>query len=828
MDVGIDNNEMHLSKFLVASLVASATLGLANPAKSETITGIEAVVSMEISAQAEGSTKLPAPEVSSQIIPDSSQLEVTPQTLATPSQNSVSLQNLRPQVAKLSSLGVETNPVLEFSQSSLAQSSLRIQATATVSSPVPELAEQKLSATLTPLRAETILVALGQQGGEFAPQSLFSVRNNPRTEGQPQTPAILAQTSPTTTPPRPTTPPVTTPRPATPTTPTTPTTPVTPTPPRPPETQVLVAEVVVSGAGELENRVYEVIRTQPGRTTTRSQLQEDVNVIAATGLFNDVEVIPADTPLGVRLTFAVKLNPLLQQVVIQSLPTTPRGSVLPAAVVNQAFSSQYGTILNTRQLQTGISRLNQWYRENGYTLAQVLEPQIGNDGIVTLNVAEGVIEDIRVRFLNADNEPNNADGTPVTGRTRDFIITREVELKAGEVFNRRLAEADLQRVFGLGIFDDVRANFAPGQDPRRVVLVLDVVERNTGSITAGGGFSSSSGLFGSVGYQQQNLGGNNQRIGAEIQVGQRELLFDFQFTDPWIAGDPYRTSYNVNVFRSRALSLIFDGGPRPVTFANNEIPRILRYGAGVTFTRPLSDSVFTRPEWVASLGFQYQNVSVQDGNGRTRARQRGNPLSASGTGVDDLFSIQLGLAQDTRDNPLSPTRGSVLRLGMDQTIPIGSGSIAFNRLRANYSYYVPVRFTNFTEGQQVLAFNIQGGTVLGTLPPYEAFSTGGTNSVRGYNEGDVGSGRSYALASVEYRFPIVSIIGGALFLDAATDLGSGSSVIGNPAGLRGKPGSGYGYGVGIRVQSPVGAIRIDYGINDRGNNRIHFGIGERF
>jgi outer membrane protein insertion porin family len=553
-----------------------------------------------------------------------------------------------------------------------------------------------------------------------------------------------------------------------------------------------------------------------------------VNAIAAIGVFNDVEVIPADTPLGVRLTFAVKLNPVLRQVVIQSLPTTPQGSVLPPTLISQIFSPQYGSILNTRQLQTGITRLNQWYRDNGYTLAQVIQPQIGNDGTVTLNVAEGVIEDIRVRFLNADNEPNNADGTPVTGRTRDFIITREVELKAGSVFNRRMAETDLQRLFGLGIFDDVRLSFNPGQDPRRVILVVDVVERNTGTITAGGGFSSSSGLFGSLGYQQQNLGGNNQRLGAELQIGQRELLFDIQFTDPWIAGDPYRTSYSVNAFRSSATSLIFDGGPRPVTFRNNEIPRILRYGIAVNFTRPLSNNVFARSEWVASVGFQYQNVSVRGPDNRVRARQAGNPLSASGTGIDDLVSFQAGIAQDTRDNPASPNRGSLLRLGVEQTVPLGSGSIAFNRLRANYSYYIPVRFTNFTEGPQTLAFNLQGGTIIGTLPPYEAFSMGGTNSVRGYNEGDVGSGRSYAQASAEYRFPIFNIIGGTLFVDAASDLGSGRSVPGNPAGVRGKPGSGIGYGVGIRVQSPVGSIRIDYGVNDRGNNRIHFGIGERF
>ena len=100
--------------------------------------------------------------------------------------------------------------------------------------------------------------------------------------------------------------------------------------------------------------------------------------------------------------------------------------------------------------------------------------------------------------------------------------------------------------------------------------------------------------------------------------------------------------------------------------------------------------------------------------------------------------------------------------------------------------------------------------------------------MRGYNEGEVGSGRSFLEASAEYRFPIISFIGGALFVDAGTDLGTGKDVPGDPAGTRKKPGSGYGYGLGVRIQSPLGPIRIDYGINDTGGTQIHFGIGERF
>jgi outer membrane protein insertion porin family len=150
------------------------------------------------------------------------------------------------------------------------------------------------------------------------------------------------------------------------------------------------------------------------------------------------------------------------------------------------------------------------------------------------------------------------------------------------------------------------------------------------------------------------------------------------------------------------------------------------------------------------------------------------------------------------------------------------------KVRGSFTQYVPVKLINFSPGSQSLLFNIQGGTILGDLPPYEAFSLGGSSGVRGYEEGDVGSGRSYVQATAEYRFPIVSFLGLGIFADYGTDLGTGSSVPGNPAGVRSKPGSGFGYGAGVRFQSPFGPLRLDYGLNDRQETRIQFGLGERF
>ncbi|MFN6246473.1 BamA/TamA family outer membrane protein, partial [Microcystis sp.] len=572
-------------------------------------------------------------------------------------------------------------------------------------------------------------------------------------------------------------------------------------------------------------------------STTRSQLQEDINAVFATGFFADVRAVPQDTPLGVRVTFEVQPNPVFQGVQIQIAPETVEKSILPAGVVEEIFAGQYGKTLNLRELQAGVKKINDWYSKNGYDLAQVIgAPQVTPDGRVILVISEGLIEKIQVRYFNVEQEP-------VKGKTREFIITREMRLKAGDIFNRNTAQQDLQRVFGLGLFEDVRLSFSPGSDPREVIVNVDVVEGNTGSLAAGGGISSNAGLFGTVSYQQRNFGGNNQTLGAEFQLGEREFLFDLSFSDPWIATDNFRTSYTVNVFRRQSISLVYDGENSSIrTLNDNDSPRIVRTGGGITFVRPLAPDVFTKPKWVLSLGFNYQQVQVQNANGDispVSAPLNGfgsQQLAFSSSGIDDLLSLNIGAIRDFRDNPLQPTSGSFLRLGLEQTIPVGSGSILGTRVRGSYSYFIPVRFinsfnlfeTDIFKGQQSLAFNAQAGTVLGDLPPYDAFIVGGSNSVRGYAEGEVGSGRSYFQATAEYRFPIVAIIGGALFVDFGTTVGSQGDVPGQPGIVRDLPGTGLGYGLGVRVQSPVGQIRVDYGFNVDGGSRLHFGIGERF
>ena len=602
------------------------------------------------------------------------------------------------------------------------------------------------------------------------------------------------------------------------------------------EPRVLVAEVVVNGANEeLKDIVYATIGTEPGRTTTRTQLQEDVNAVYATGFFQNVEVTPGDTPLGVRITFDVEANPILSDVNVETV-TRGESEVLPAEQVDEFFSENYGKILNLRELQQGIIQVNEWYSQNGYQLAQVVSaPQVSPEGEVTLVVAEGIIEDITVRYFDEEDEPVEK------GRTREFIVTREVELAPGDVFNRDTASRDLQRIFGLGIFEDARFSFSPGEDPSKVVVNIDVVEGSSGSIAAGAGFSSDSGLFGTASYQQKNFGGNNQTLGTEIQVGDDSLLFDVNFTDPWIAGSKSRTSYTVNAFRRRSISLVFNGDDDIETMpfgddTDGDSPRIVRTGGGINFARPLPADPFERREWTLSTGVRYQRVEVKDSDGNISPLSEDTDdedgvsdvfnLAAGDDGTDDLLTLSFNATRDRRNNPLQPTKGSLLRVGTEQAAPLGG--IFYNRVRANYSQFLPVNIIPFGGNSETLAFNFQAGTIVGDAPPYEAFILGGSNSVRGYGDGEVGNGKSFVQATAEYRFPIFRIVGGALFFDYGSTLGSDDAVQGEPSVVRGLPGSGFGYGLGVRVQSPLGPIRVDYGINDEGDSQIQFGIGEKF
>jgi outer membrane protein insertion porin family len=434
--------------------------------------------------------------------------------------------------------------------------------------------------------------------------------------------------------------------------------------------------------------------------------------------------------------------------------------------------------------------------------------------------AEGVyVAEVKIRFVNSRGEAVDKKGNPVEGRISEDFIRGEIKLKPGDNYSQSVVRSDLQQLQQLGLFDKVTVSIEEvGTD---INVIYNIQERSARSFGVSASLSDDIGVAVPLSYTDRTFARNPQRLEVELQPSLRGIQYDVEFVSPYVAA-PDRLGYSVRAFGDRRISEIFN---KDIDLPNGNRVREIRRGGNLRFTRPLGD-------WQSTLGLNYTNISTRDRNlNIARRDELGNPLTFSGTGVDELYTVSFGAMLDRRDNPFNPTSGSILSLSTEQSIPLGRGNIVSNRLLANYIQYVPVTLLGRFESEalpEMLAFNLQAGTVIGDLPPTEAFRLGGRNSVRTYDSGDIGSGRSYFLASGEYRFPVGRDVGGVIFVDFASDLGTGDSVLGKPASVRDKPGTGAGVGVGVRVRSRFGLIRLDMGVSDSGDLKFVLGTKQRF
>ena len=680
-------------------------------------------------------------------------------------------------------------------------------------------------------------------------------------------------------------------------------------PPAKPEPKVLISEVVVKGIEghpereRLEIAVYDAMATRPGMRVTRAELQNDLSAIYATGWFSDVRIQPADSPLGVQLVVTVAPNPVLTKVDLEGVGAKTK---LPPTLIPDTFAPDYGKTLNLNTLQARIGTLQKWYADQGYSLARVSGPtRVSPEGVVQLLVREGSVAGVEVQFLNKEGESTNDKGQPIRGKTKTWVITREISIKAGETFNRRQLEEDIKRLYATGLFGDVKVTLRPvAGNPGEVTIVLGVVEQSTGSLSGGLGYSQSQGVFGQVQVQDSNLMGRAWDLALNFTYGQYGGLGDLSFTDPWIKGDKFRTAFRARVFFSREVPQIFQsqdtgtintvsdvskgfedqpGSAKAYNINNKNNPvgtsfgsiekaekadpsvnwfdldnnsiAIQRIGGSFQFVRPLNGgNPFKRAPWNVVLGFNAQEVTPMNfagdimpygmntnnyNNGKTQVK---DVICVSYNCADhnQLVGVRLAATMNNLNDPRNPTSGNFLSLGTEQFFSVGPDSPTFNRLRASYTHYIPVNWLKVFKGcrpkpgqaadcKQALAFQASVGTNLGNLPTYEAFCLGGSNSVRGYYDCDLGVGKSFGEATIEYRFPLFSIISGELFVDGGTSFGSQNDVNGNPGGLLQKPGQGFSVGTGLIVTTPVGPLRLEVASQDfTGEWRFNLGVGWKF
>ena len=457
---------------------------------------------------------------------------------------------------------------------------------------------------------------------------------------------------------------------------------------------------------------------------------------------------------------------------------------------------------------------------------------------------ERTIKEIQIRFIDRT-------GKPTKGKTKTKIILQEFKLKAGDRYNLELAESGLIGVNNLPAVRQASLFLQPlssnGAKKNKALMIVTVEENSSFFFKFGGSFdpptvlqgvarpaivkpisNKASGFAPKFRFGVNNWSGNNRVLTLGIQAGENNLGFDLDYRQ-FIRHD---RGYAINVFNRRGVESEFDNGENDLDLANRSDPWVHRLGGGVEYFHPWTKNL------IGSVGASYQLVSVRDAvisNKLNSTDALGNTLTASNNGRDELLTLNYGLNLDRRNQTRNASSGFRTLLEIDQSIPVGDSGLFFNRLSINHTQYIPFPLFGF-KSDRTLILNAQAGTILGDTIGYESFSIGGSGAVRGYGRGKLGTGKSFLVATAEYRFPLFAFkalqgnfnVGGTLFFDYGTDFGSADAVIGQPGVVRNKPGNGLGYGLGMRSLTPVGTVKLEFALNDEGDSEFLFQIGDRF
>ena len=405
---------------------------------------------------------------------------------------------------------------------------------------------------------------------------------------------------------------------------------------------------------------------------------------------------------------------------------------------------------------------------------------------------------------SADSDPSR-DATP---GVREYVLRREFEslgLREGAVFNPdKLREAQ-QRLARLGIFSRVPIE-TPGRRKGEEVLDVNVHTelRQPGSISVRGGYSPSEGIRGTLAILHSNLYQRNMRAGAKLSAGTRGNLYEVTLIEPWLIGPTMGT---LRIFEDNL----------------EEQDNTRARGATGNLARRLG---------------LYSNVAVQ--YKYQELRQRIEPVQEpeiSKPAVPTerhttVSSVGLSFHRDNREPFLNPRNGWLNEFAVEYAGGFIGGQTSFFKLTGDNRHYSRI-------GDMVLVNALRLGYAQGLrsnrereIVSFERFRAGGSTTVRGYKDRSLGPlddelsnthrGDVLFIYNVELRFPLYNLVGGALFFDTGNVWDNLDAVDTDPLHSA--------IGVGVRVDTPLGPLRFDYGVPLVGDEspQINLGLGQAF
>jgi len=482
-----------------------------------------------------------------------------------------------------------------------------------------------------------------------------------------------------------------------------------------------------------------------------------------------------------------------------------------------------GKVFSQDAMKKDITSIQGLYFDRGYISAQVQESTIVNTESGRVDITYGITE----------NQVTYVDKIKVRGniKTKDVVIRREMRIHPGEKFDGEKLRRSKERLQNLGFFDEISYDTEETKEPDKKNLLVDVKETKTGAFSFGGGYSTVDQFIGFVEIEQKNFDWRNwpyftgagQNLKFRASIGNLTDSFDLSFTEPWMFDYPISFGFDLYRRTHQRDTNVGYGYDEKVTGGD------LRLGKELT-------------EYLrGDLVYRLDEIDISNASSDASS----DLLNEVGKNLVSVFTPSLTF--DSRDNVFDTRKGNLLTASVDFAGgPLG-GDKNYWKFFTRASHYFPMPRGAVLEvrGRIGLA---EPYSSTENIPIYERFFAGGAYTIRGYEERKVGpidpsskdplGGASLAVGNIEYTYPLFSFLKVAAFYDVGNVWEKAGDIFSNKNayGVTNSGGFKSGFGLGLRIKTPVGPIMLDYGIpmnKEPGEDtiksgRIHFSASHGF
>lgn len=576
---------------------------------------------------------------------------------------------------------------------------------------------------------------------------------------------------------------------------------------QPYEGKVMTGFSIEGLPAEVQDEYMALLKSHIGDTLTPAAIKADISALGSSGYLSEINPVITVVPEGVKVAYKVTVNPVVKSVQFEG------NTVYSNEMLVNYLNVQPNTVLNTVQVGERIQGINAAYNRDGYILARVNDMAVDQDGVLHISITEGIVEDI----VPHGNK-----------KTKDYVILREFNQKKGQPFNKFLVRRSVEKVYNLGYFDDVNVRLLEGSTPDKVVIEIDVLEHKTGTITLGAGYSDSDGFVGIVEVGEDNLRGTGDKIKVHWEFGGTAGYknYSVSYLRPWI--DSKGTSLGLTIFDREDTYTDYNSD-------GDEISQYVKTQKGINVSLGRQTGEYTRDYVTLEIRKDGWKFDEDENSGYNYAEGAGEGSDPAKYGsytwnnekydfkgdnyIENNFgrtnSVSWQKVYDSRDNIYDPKRGKRVSATVQWAGHGLGGDFDYYKFTGEYRNYKAIG------NNQVIAFRARLGWAQGDVPYSALYTLGGADTLRGF-EDDQFRGKKMYNATLEYRVPIFNKVTGVLF----TDMGDAWDAP-HVTWYDDDKSFNISVGAGVRISTPIGPIRLDYGVS-KDDNKFHFSFGGQF